>query len=303
MKVRLILLASFSLLLIGGFGREALSQANLIREVAPGVYFREAEREKRIIANTGWVVMRDYVLVIDANFPWGARAILQDIKKTTKKPIRHVFDTHYHGDHAFGNSVWVDEGATIICSEDCAEESIRKNTPSWAKNTGEGEFSLKPYRLEHPQIRFRDRLVFDDGDKRVELLRVGPGHTRGDAVAYLPKQRVLFGGDLVVNWPGNNMADEDANHENWIRALDTLLTRDIAVVVPGHGAQGNKATLQGQRAYIADIVKGVRAGIQQGQTVDQIQKGLDLSKHNPWGQNTTSNDTSIRAVHAKLSRK
>lgn len=60
-----------------------------------GACFRDAEPEKRIIANTGRIVFRDYVLVIDANFPWGARAALDDIRKTTNKPIRFVFDTHY----------------------------------------------------------------------------------------------------------------------------------------------------------------------------------------------------------------
>ena len=97
------------------------------RELAPGVFMRAAEPGKRIIANAGWVVFRDYVLVIDANYPWGARAILDDIQKTTDKPIKFVFDTHYHGDHAHGNGVFVDAGATIVCSADCMEESLRKN--------------------------------------------------------------------------------------------------------------------------------------------------------------------------------
>ena len=78
------------------------------------MFYRAADRDKRIIANTGWVAFCDYVLVIDANFPWGARAVLDDIRKTTDKPIRFVFDTHYHSDHSFGNSVFVDAGATIL---------------------------------------------------------------------------------------------------------------------------------------------------------------------------------------------
>src|SRR5690349_19571371 len=196
---RALFIPVFAFLLIAALRRDAASQSNLVHEIAPGVYFRDPEMTKQIIANTGWVVFRDYVLVIDANFPWGARAVLNDLRKTTDKPIRYVFDTHYHSDHAFGNSVWVDAGAAIVCSEDCAEESLRKNTPSWAKNPGEGDYSLKAYRLEHPQILFRDRLVLDDGAMRVELLRVGPGHTLGDSVAYLPKQRILFTGDLAVN--------------------------------------------------------------------------------------------------------
>jgi glyoxylase-like metal-dependent hydrolase (beta-lactamase superfamily II) len=302
MRLRVALLLTFGVLLAAAFRREAVSQPNLVKQVAPGVYYREAEREKRIIANTGWVVFRDYVVVVDANYPWGARAVLSDLKKTTDKPIKFVFDTHYHGDHAHGNSVWVDAGATVVCSEDCAEESLRKNTASWAKNTETGEFSLKPYRLEHPQVTFRDRLVLDDGAMRVELIRIGPAHTRGDAIAYLPKQRILFTGDVAVNQAGNNMADVDADHDNWVRALDALSARDVMTVVPGHGALGTAETLRGQRAYIAAVVNGVRAGIQKGTPLEQIQKELDLAAHKPWGQNPTSNQNSIRAVYGKLSQ-
>src|SRR5437879_13081213 len=120
---RFLSIAFFSGLLLIAFYRDAASQSSLVREVAPGVFVRLAEPDKKIIANTGWIVFRDYVLVIDANFPWGARAILADVRKTTSKPIRYVFDTHYHGDHAFGNSIWVDAGATIFCSRECADDS------------------------------------------------------------------------------------------------------------------------------------------------------------------------------------
>ena len=137
--------------------REAASQSDLVKQIAPGVYYREAEPDKKIIANTGWVVFRDYVMVIDANFPWGANAVLPEIRATTNKPVKYVFNTHYHGDHLFGDSVWVDAGATIVCSAECTAESREKNTANWKGD------ELKPYRLEHPQISFQDKLVFDDG--------------------------------------------------------------------------------------------------------------------------------------------
>lgn len=302
---RTICAVAFALLLAAAVRREGISQPSLVHEIAPGVFFRDAERDKQIIANTGWVVFRDYVLVIDANFPWGARAILPDLKKTTDKPVRYVFDTHYHGDHAFGNSVWVDAGATIVCSEECLAESREKNTPSWEKQRQSGaggDRDLKQYRLEHPQIAFRGSMVFDDGTKRVELTRMGPGHTRGDAVAYLPKERILFTGDLCVNFAGNNVADADADHDHWLAALDALAQKDVGIVIPGHGGQGTTATLRGNRAYLADMFEQVRAGIAKRMTADQLADSIDLSKHNPWGQDQTRNKQSIRAVYAKFAK-
>jgi cyclase len=298
---RSISIVFFCLLLAAAFSRSGIGQPNLVTELAPGVYTRTAEPEKRIIANTSWIVFRDYIVVIDANFPWGARAAMADLKRTSSKPVRFVFDTHYHGDHAFGNSVWTDVGATVICSEDCAAESRAKNTPSWAKDSGQGEYSLKPYRLEHPQIVFRDSMAIDDGDRRLEFKKVGPAHSRGDAVAWLPKEKIVFTGDLVVNRPGNFVGDPDADHDNWVRMLGKIAANDIARVVPGHGAVGTADAIRGNAAYLDDMVRQVRAAIAKGVPADQVK--VDLKRHDPWGQDEARNQSSARQVYDKLAKK
>jgi glyoxylase-like metal-dependent hydrolase (beta-lactamase superfamily II) len=292
----------FSCLLAVAFLHEGRGQSNLVRQLAPGVYTRDAEPQKRIIANSSWVVFRDYVVVIDANFPWGARAILNDLRKSTDKPVRFVFDTHYHGDHAFGNSVWVDAGASIICSEDCAAESREKNTPSWANDKGAGEYSLKPYRLEQPQISFRHTLAIDDGARRMELLKVGPAHTRGDAVAYLPKERILFGGDVITNG-GHFIGDADADLDHWVRVLDELAAKEPAIVVPGHGPVGTAATIRGDRAFLADLVAQVREGIAKGMTLEDLSNKVDLAKHKPWGEDANRNKGYVKILYAKFTAK
>src|SRR5438067_8578671 len=131
---RLSLASAFLILMACAFLRDAASQSNFTHQIAPGVYYRAADRPKNIIANTGWVVFRDYVLVIDANYPWGARAVVSDLRRTTKKPIRFVFDTHYHADHSFGNSEFVDAGVTVVCSQDCMAESKDKNPAAWTND-------------------------------------------------------------------------------------------------------------------------------------------------------------------------
>ena len=296
---RAALFSVFLVLLAVAFHRQAASEPGETQRLAPDVYWRAAEPDKRIIANAGWVIFRDYVLVIDANFPWGARATIAAIKKTTDKPIKFVFDTHYHGDHAHGNGVFVDAGATIVCSADCVAESKRKNPPAWE----EAGADYKNEKLEHPQIAFADKLVFDDGTHRVELVKVGPGHTLGDAVAWLPKERILFTGDLCVNKrPGNNVADPDANPDGWLRALDALAEYDVAQVVPGHGLLGDKQALIGQRAYLAAMIDGVRAGMARGESADQLAESMDLTRYSPWGADKSRNAPSIRAIYAKVRR-
>lgn len=300
MRPRIVLLLLFAALLAAAAYQTAGTPSAQTRELAPGVFLRQAEPEKRIIANAGWVVFRDYVLVIDANYPWGARAILDDIRKTTTKPIKFVFDTHYHGDHAHGNGAFTAAaGATIVCSADCAAESLRKNPAAWQASAE----AYKDEKLEHPQLTFPERMAFDDGTHRVELIKVGPGHTLGDSVAWLPKERILFTGDLCVNKrSGNNMADPDASPEGWVRALDGLMKLDVAHVVPGHGFMGGKEALAGQRRYIQAMIDGVRAGIARGESADALAASLDFSGYAEWGADKARNATAVRAVYAKLKR-
>ena len=279
----------------------AAETKSVVRELAPGVYVRMGDRDRRQPANAGWIIFKDYVLVIDANFPWGAREILREIKKTTSKPIKSVFNTHYHGDHAYGSSVFVEQGAIVICSKDCADESRTKGQAGWDKNTETGEFSLKPYSLAHPVETFDTTRNLDDGEHRVELLLLGPGHSKGDAVAWLPKEKILFTGDLCVNWKyGNNVADADADYDNWLRALDTMAKMGPKTVVVGHGELGGVAVFGAQKAYLSDMVSQVRKGVKAGKSADQLAKSIDLTKH-PIGSDAERNAASIRAVHRKVS--
>ncbi len=274
----------------------------LVHRAAPGVYYRQSEDEKRIIATTSWIEFQDFVVVVDANFPWGARAILNDLRQTTQKPIRFVFDTHYHADHSYGNGVFAEQGATIVSSDDTAADSRERNTAAWNKNNGAGEFNLKQYRLVHPQLTFHDRIVIDDGHRRLELIRVGPAHTRGDAVAWLPEERILFTGDLCTTRAQNNLTDPGMSLGGWLRVLDQLAQMNPVIVIPGHGLQGTVDSLRGQQAYLAAVYDGVRAGIEMGTTVEQLQSSIDLSDHKPWSDDAMRNRAAILAAYQKLKK-
>lgn len=311
---RIFLAAVFALLALA----VARSQEQKVTQLAPGVFFWQGDTAIRQPSNCVWVVFNDYVLVIDANFPWGAREILQAIQRTTHKPVRFVFNTHYHADHGFGNGVFVAAGATIVSSRECQAESRSKGEADWRSqvlNRGQRpnasehdkavaeETRAKGYQLEHPTLIFEDRMAFDDGERRVELIQVGPGHTLGDAVAYLPKEKILITGDLCVNWStGNNTGDRDADPDNWIKVLDLLAKWDVKTVVPGHGRVGAIEVLQGQRAYLADIVTQVRSGIAAGKPADRLVQEIDLAQHQPWGASPGANAGTIRAIHRHLSR-
>lgn len=290
-------MGSFVLLLLVA----ARAQNDRVKEVAPGVFFWQGDPSQRQPANCTWVIFRDYVLVIDANFPWGARDILPKIRATTSKPIRFVFDTHYHGDHSFGNSVFTEAGAYIICSEVCAEELRTKGARGFQNWKDDAAHPMAGAHFEPATITFTEGMAFDDGTHRVEITRVGPGHSKGDAVAYLPKEKILVTGDLCVTWSdGNNVGDADADHENWLRALEKMASWDVTTVIPGHGAPAASGALHAQREYLADMLSQVRAGKKAGKSEDQLATGIDLSRHGNLAANKAGNATSVRAMFRKL---
>lgn len=272
----------------------------LVHQIAPGVYYRQSEDEKRIIATTSWIEFKDFVVVIDANFPWGAKAILADLKATTSKPVRFVLDTHYHADHSYGNGVFAEAGAIVVSSEMTAEDSRTRNTASWQKDTGVGEQSLKQYSLVHPQLTFNDSLAITDGSRRLELIKVGPGHTRGDAVAWLPAERIVFTGDLCTTRAQNNLSDPGMNPEGWLHILDRLTAMNPAIVVPGHGRDGTVDALKGQRAYLSAVFDAVKAGIAKGAAENDIYSSIDWAKYKPWSDEEKRNHAAVSAAYKKF---
>lgn len=274
----------------------------LVHEAAPGVYYRQSEDDKRIIATTSWIEFDEFLVVIDANFPWGAKALLQAIRQTSAKPIRFVLDTHYHADHSYGNGVFAAQGATIVSSDDTAADSRERNTTAWNKSTETGELALQQYKLVHPQLTFHDRLVIDDGHRRLEFIREGPAHTRGDAVAWLPAERIVFTGDLCTTRAQNNLSDPGMSPQGWIEALEKMAQMNPAIVIPGHGTQGTIDSLRGQREYLSAVYEGVRSGITKGATLEQMQTNIDLTSHKPWSDNPARNAAAILAMYNRLAK-
>ncbi|HLK27699.1 MAG TPA: MBL fold metallo-hydrolase [Puia sp.] len=278
------------------------AQSKPVRELAPGVFYYFGDELQQKSANCIWIIFKDYVLAVDANYPWGAQEIIGEIRKTTSKPIRFVFNTHYHHDHTFGNSVFVDSGATVVSTQETADEMHTLGQKEWDRGTSYSGRNMKAYRREFPSLTFDRRLVFDDGEHRVELIRMGPAHTGGDGVAYLPKEKILATGDLLVHgnpW-GNNVADQHADYDRWLTVLDTMSKWDVKIVIPGHGEPCTTETIKEERSYLADMLDQVRRGIKAGKTKDELVKEIDLIKHPVYGENKVSIARSIRDMYDKL---
>src|SRR4051812_10293733 len=275
-ELRLLLILAFGLIASGW------AEVNKAEQIAPDVYFHEGDLAGHGHCNNGWIVFEDYVLVIDGNFPSGAQEIIPKIKAVTDKPIRFAFDTHHHGDHAYGNQVWVDNGATPVAHAGVLEEMKKYETGYYGEKPGRWEDSAKSRKdvaatkLKPPTLLYRNEMIFDDGKHRVELLHFGVAHTHGDGWAWLPKEKILFTGDACVNGPYNYAADGDILH--WIDTLAAAQKLGAEKICPGHGPSGAGDVIEDQRNYFIVLRDGVKGWKDAGKSVAQAKEGVDALK-------------------------
>jgi glyoxylase-like metal-dependent hydrolase (beta-lactamase superfamily II) len=252
---------------------------NKVDLVADGVYFHQGDIDGQGQCNNGWIVFKDYVLVIDANFPSGAQNILPKIRAITQKPIRFAFDTHHHGDHAYANQVWIENGATPVAHTGVLEEMKRHETGYYGGKPGRWEDTAKSRpdvaasRLAPPSVLFPRELYFDDGQHRVELHHLGVAHTHGDAFAWLPKERILFTGDACVNGPYNYVGD--GNVEKWVATLEAAKKLGAKLVCPGHGPRESAALLEDQQSFFQQLRERVGAMVQSKKSAREIYESID----------------------------
>ena len=258
---------------------------NDVKEIAPGVFFRyssiSADDPKIPFggSNNIWIVFKDYVVVIDANFPKEAGDVIADIKKTTKKPIKYVLDTHHHGDHAYGNCIWAKEGAQIIASKNTTR-LLKTNGPKQWEEAAKDREDLKKNELKQADITFDDKYEIKDDTQEVVFYHFGHSHTIGDAVAYLPKLKILCTGDACVNGAFNFMGHSDS--ASWIKCLEAMEKLDIDIICPGHGKMRRKDLLAQEKRYFSELRAAVQKGIDGKKSLEDITTGLNFPWYKEW---------------------
>jgi glyoxylase-like metal-dependent hydrolase (beta-lactamase superfamily II) len=248
-----------------------------MQKVGDGLWFREGDLAHLGHCNNIVIEMKDYLIVVDANFPSGARATMADVKKISSKPVKYVFDTHHHGDHAYGNAVWTETGVTTLAYKGVADEMKRYEPQRWKEAAAKRKDVADLHRstAEPPKQTFETEVfVLIAGARRVEFHYFGWAHTRGDGFVYLPKEQVLCTGDAVANGPYNYTAD--GNIGNWPNVVHAAQRLKVAHVLPGHGEPGGPEVLAGQALFMVELQKAVKTAIAQGKKVDDVKASLHL---------------------------
>lgn len=202
-------------------------------------------------ANAGIIIGKDYLVAVDSLMSAReARRFIKDIRKVSKKPVKFLINTHYHLDHSLGNSEFAKLGAVIISQEN-DQANMQKaggGMLQFAKQSGLSDKDLQGTKLAYPTLTFKERLTLDLGNNKVEILFLGPGHTSGSVLVYVPQEKVLFAGDLLFTAFHPFLGE--ANIEGWVKVLDAIMAMDVAKIIPGHGPVSSKKDVADLKSYL-----------------------------------------------------
>ncbi|MEU2349543.1 MBL fold metallo-hydrolase [Modestobacter sp. NPDC049651] len=244
-------------------------------EVADGVFAFVQPDGSWMINNSGFLVGRDGVSVIDAaSTERRTRDLLAAVAERSPAPVRTLVNTHSHPDHTGGNGLFT--GATIVAHEDARREMIQLgvvgNGPIW-EHVDYGDLTLAP-----PFLTFRDRVTLWSDDLECQVVHSGgPAHTTNDVVVWIPERSVLFAGDLLFNGGTPFLLSGSV-----LGAIDVLerFVRPLGAqtIVPGHGAVTGPAVIDEVLDYLRFVESLAREGVAAGVTPLELARATDLGR-------------------------
>lgn len=265
-------------------------------------------------SNAGLIVDGETSLLIDTLFDLRlTQEMLDSMRRAIPASVQidTVVNTHADGDHCYGNQLVT--GAQIITSARTAEEmldlppEIYQMSIEQAPVLGKiGEFILQAFgpfqfdgiRTRLPDKTFEGQLNLKVGNKRVELIEVGPAHTRGDTLVYLPDQRVIFTGDIL--FIGGHPVMWEGPVGNWIRACERILALDIDTIVPGHGPITDKQGVLAVKSYLEYVYQEASARYKAGMPAFEAARDIPLDKYATW-QNGERIAVNVASIYRELS--
>ncbi|HEX5280381.1 MAG TPA: MBL fold metallo-hydrolase [Micropepsaceae bacterium] len=296
-------------------------------KIADGVYYATGG-----FGSNNVVVVNDAdVLIVDTGTtPAAARAFLADIKMLTDKPVRFVVNTHWHFDHTDGNSVFGPD-VQIIANDyvrraistfdvlhrepfmtslgnavpaqiqDLGQQVVAERDPAKKAQLQQQLYTaqqvlvqLKDIKPTPPSVTYSDKLILHRGNREIDLLFLGRGHTAGDTVVWLPNERIVCSGDLMesrIAYMGDGYFDE------WVTTLDKLKNLDFAVDLPGHGVPfSDKNMITEFQSYLKDLVTQVSALKAQGVPPDEAAQRVNLTAHAKYFPQITGPGADLRGV-------
>lgn len=278
--------------------------------LAPGVYLvrRPEPLREPVEANALFIVNEEDVIVFEGGgAPIVAERTLAFVREVTDKPVTHLVNSHWHGDHNLGNQVWraafpelriVGHPETAKAMTGPPMSYVERYQPmleelvqEWTAEQDKGELSaaraamlpdivlmrdeFARTEVVPPDLLVSEQLVLERGGREIRVLHLGRGNTPGDLVLWLPKEKVLASGDLVVHPIPYGFGSFPAD---WIETLGKLAAFDFELLVPGHGdVMRDDAYIRRLQAMLTDVRRQASESVAEGLDLDATRKALDLT--------------------------
>jgi glyoxylase-like metal-dependent hydrolase (beta-lactamase superfamily II) len=282
-------------------------------KIANGVYYTTSSSLLATGGNHTIIIGDHDVFLVDAGATAAAgRALLEDMKLITDKAVRWVVNTHFHWDHTNANSIF-DPEVQIIGHEyvrhaiadldiihrkpfktalanmpiqvDALKKQIADEKDSAKRAPLEKQLAAKQADWEEfkmlkptpPTMTYSSKMTLFQGQREIQLLFLGRGHTQGDTIVYLPKERIVCSGDMMETQPAYM---GDAMFDEWIKTLDALKELDFVTDLPGHGVPfHDKSLITAYQSYLRDFMAKVTELRKQGLTAEEAAQKVDLTSH------------------------
>lgn len=262
-----------------------------LSEVSPGILAYIQPDGGWMVNNAGAVLGPEGTVLVDTSSTQRRTgAFLQAVVAAAPdRPLRTLINTHHHGDHTYGNC-FVGAGTTIVGHRLCRAELLRAGfvARNLFPEVYYGDIELAP-----PTLTFDDRLTVHVGELRLEVIYVGPAHTLGDVVIWVPDARVVFTGDLV--FAGGHPFLAEGCAANYPTALRRVRDLDPLVVVPGHGPVRGPDVLEDMSAYAEWLLAQATEAHAAGLPPLEAARRADLGRFAGWNERERVVGNLIRA--------
>lgn len=251
-----------------------------VRPLAPGVYavVGDTGRGSEGRPNAGFIVTTEGVVVVDAlASPRDGRRLLEAIRTVTRAPVTWLVLTHHHPDHHFGAIVFKQAGARVIAhpdrrtlASDGGEDALMAD---WVRVVGLDAMRGFAF-ADTPDRPVTGTDTLRLGGRTIVISHPGAGHTAGDLMVWLPADRVLFAGDVLVEDGVTMMVDGSSSE--LLKALKAIRSLHPRIVVPGHGAIPGVPDdlVERTRRYVTGLQAEMRAAVEHGVPMKRAMGGL-----------------------------
>jgi glyoxylase-like metal-dependent hydrolase (beta-lactamase superfamily II) len=265
-----------------------------VTKVAGQVYVIEDATAEFSGGNIGVSVGPDGIVLIDDKFAPLASKIEAALKSISDKPVRYIINTHFHGDHTDGNTVFGPKSVVI------AHDNTRKRMAA-----GRGIEHPPAPAAALPVITFDDKLSIHLNGEDIRAVHLPSAHTDTDVVIFFPKSNVVHLGDEFFN---GMFPFIDTDGGGSVKGLIANLTRLLpqlpagAKLIPGHGPVATAKELRAFLTMLEQTSAFVEAGIKAGKTVDQLKQDRSLAKYDSWSRGFFKTDEFIAMLYTDLKR-